>query len=83
MPKDHSQSEVRVSRGSSPVRMSVADAATRIGVCEQTVRNMANAGQLAWFWGSGTIRPSGVIAQSVEDFIARRSTAGTSGNASH
>lgn len=83
MQKDHSHTGAIVSRVSSPVRMSVAEAATRIGVCEQTVRNMANAGQLAWFWGSGTIRPSGVIAQSVEDFIARKSSTGKTENASH
>ena len=83
MPKDHSRSLNSYSPDSLPVRMSVAEAATRLGVCQQTVRNMANAGQIAWFWGSGRIRPSGLIAQSVEDFIARKSQIRTTENASH
>ena len=50
------------------VRMSVTDAAKRLGVCRQTVRNLAHEGKLQWFWGGGSIRPSGVVAKSVEEF---------------
>ena len=60
-------SEGRAAVG-APLRMTVAEAARRIGVCRQTVRNYANAGRLKWFWGNGTRRPSGLLAASVEAF---------------
>ena len=53
----------------APLRMTVAEAARRIGVCQQTVRNYAHAGRLKWFWGNGTRRPSGLLASSVEAFV--------------
>lgn len=74
MPRDHKRSDVEELPVNKTVRMSVAEAAEMIGVCEQTVRNMANAGIIAWFWGSGKIRPSGVMASSVRDFISRKRT---------
>ena len=54
------------------VRMSVADAARRLGVCAKTVRSLAHAGRLEWFWGNGSVRPSGVIAASVLSFARMR-----------
>lgn len=57
---------------SATVRMSVNEAARRLGVCRQTVRNLAHGGKLQWFWGGGSIRPSGVVARSVEDFMGNR-----------
>lgn len=54
------------------VRMSVADAARRLGVCAKTVRSLAHAGRIEWFWGNGSVRPSGVIAASVLSFAKTR-----------
>lgn len=62
---DHTHTRTR----SKPSRMTVAEAARIIGVCPQTVRNLAHAGKLSWFWGNGTERPSGLVASSVSRFL--------------
>ena len=54
------------------VRMSVADAARMLGVCRKTVRSLAHAGRIEWFWGNGIVRPSGVMAASVIEFAQSR-----------
>jgi len=61
---------VRMSDRGLAVRMSVADAARRLGVCTKTVRSLAHAGRLEWFWGNGSVRPSGLMAASVLNFCA-------------
>ncbi len=62
--KDHSSSSRK------GMRMSVSDAAALLGVCPQTVRNLAHAGRIKWFWGAGCERPSGVVSDSVASFAA-------------
>ena len=56
-------------------KVSVAEAARRLGMCKQTVRNMANSGKIKWAWGNGPERPCGIIWQSVEDYINGRNAA--------
>lgn len=53
-------------------KISVAEAARRMGVCESTVRNMANSGKIKWAWGNGNKRPHGIIWQSVVDYVEGR-----------
>ena len=63
--------EESITTSQSSARMPVAVAARLLGVCEQTVRNMASIGRLTWFYGSGSVRPSGLVAASVYAFIRK------------